>query len=754
MRGFLFAAVLGLAAVPGPVAAAGPNDPPGPSLSGRVTAQGGTPLAEVRVSIAEASRSATTDANGYYEFANLPGGTFSVSFALVGYAPEVRRVTLRNAAVTLDIAMRPSVVELSELQVTATPLATTPLTSPQPTAILGGADLRVAQAPTLGETLEGVAGVHNLSTGPGIGKPVIRGLTSNRVLVLDDGVRLETSQWGDEHGPQVSTSEADRIEVIRGPASVMYGSDALGGVINVVPKELPDAIGRSGFAGGNFSAAYNSNNRQPDGALLLEGASGGFGFRGTVSGHTSSDVRTPDYTLWNSEDRAGTGSAALGYRGTWGSVAGTYTHREERIQLTDEDSLATPLQRIAEDRGRIDTRIPFGLNRLEATLSYERNRRREFEEEDSPDVALGLLSQNWLADLKLHHAPLGNLAGVVGISGWRTTFEKFGEETLIPDNRANNFGVYAFEQLETGRWSFSAGGRYDYRHLDVSQDDALGVAAQTHTYNSISGNVGALYRVAEPVALVLNLGHGFRAPSAFDLFSNGVHEGTVAFERGDPNLKNEKSFNTDLAVRVQSRTLSLEVGAFANLVQDFIFTEPVPGEIDPESGFQVFQTTKGDATMLGFEGAVDFHPTSFLHLHSTADYVHGQNTTTDTPLPNMPPFRATYTARLEGSDTKLFASPYFFVGGETNARQGRLDPAEAQFFSEAFDGAGYQSEAYTLVNFGAGFGLPAGKRPVRFDFTLRNAFNKAYADFLSRIKTNALNPAMGRALIARVSTDF
>src|SRR4029453_13298347 len=123
-------------------------------------------------------------------------------------------------------------------------------------------------------------------------------LTSNRVLVLDDGVRLETQQWGDEHGPQVSTSEADRIEVIRGPASVMYGSDALGGVINVVPKELPDAIGRSGFAGGHFSAAYNSNNRQPDGVMLLEGAGGGFGFRGPVSGHTSSDVRTPDYTLW------------------------------------------------------------------------------------------------------------------------------------------------------------------------------------------------------------------------------------------------------------------------------------------------------------------------------------------------------------------------------------------------------------------------------------------------------------------------
>jgi iron complex outermembrane recepter protein len=749
----LLVAAFALAAISGPAAAAGPGDPAS-TLSGRVTNPDGTPLAEVRISVGEASRTTTTDADGHYELAGLPGGTFSISFALVGYAPEVRRVTLRNAPVTLDVTLRPSVVELAELQVTATPLATTPLTSPQPTTILGGADLRVAQAPTLGETLQGTAGVHNLSTGPGIGKPVIRGLTSNRVLILDDGVRLETQQWGDEHGPNLSTAEAERVEVIRGPASVLYGSDAIGGVINVVPKELPDAIGRHGFAGGNFSASYNSNNRQPDGALLLEGANGGFGFRGTLSGHTSSDVRTPDYALWNSGDRAGTGSAALGYRGTWGSVRGAYSYRQERIQLTDEDPLATPLQRIAEHRGRLDATIPLGLNRLEATASYERNRRREFEEETSPDVALGLLSQNWLGDVKLHHAPLGNLAGVVGVSGWRTTFEKFGEETLIPQNRANNFGAYVFEQLEAGRWSFSAGGRYDYRHLDVSADDVLGVAAQTRTYNSFSGNLGLLYRVADPVALVLNFGRGFRAPSAFELFSNGVHEGTVAFERGDPNLKNEKSFNTDLALRVQSRTVSLEIGGFANIIQDFIFTEPVPGEFDPESGFQVFQTTQGDATLLGFESAFDFHPTTYLHFHGTADYVHGKNRTTDNPLPNMPPFRATYSVRLEGPQTKLFTDPYVTVGAETNAKQTRLDPAEAEFFSSAFDGAGYQSQPYTLVNFGAGFGVLTGRNPVRFDFTLRNAFNKAYADFLSRIKTNALNPGMGRALIARVSTDF
>src|SRR5919112_552719 len=168
-------------------------------------------------------------------------------------------------------------------QVTATPNATTLLNSPQPVSALSQDELRQAQAPSLGETIQSLPGVRSLSTGTGIGKPVIRGLTSNRVLIVADGQRLETQQWGDEHSPNVETGDAERIEVIRGPASVLYGSDALGGVVNVVPKELPDAIGRDGFVSGELSTSYSTNNREPDGTVALEGATGGFGFRSSFS---------------------------------------------------------------------------------------------------------------------------------------------------------------------------------------------------------------------------------------------------------------------------------------------------------------------------------------------------------------------------------------------------------------------------------------------------------------------------------------
>lgn len=722
-------------------------------ISGRVTDSAGAALVDTRVQIVELGRSIATSSDGRYALVNVPSGVYSVSFAHIGYAPQVRRVTVAQAPVVLDVVLKPSVIELPSVQVSASATATDPLSSPQPTTVLGAGDLRTAQTPTLGETLSALAGVHSWSTGIGIGKPVIRGLTSNRVLVLQNGQRLETQQWGDEHSPNVETADADRIEVIRGPASVLYGSDALGGVINVIPKELPDAIGQPGFMHGSLSGAYGTNNREPDATVGLEGAREGLGFRASLTGRTSANVRTPDYTLWNSGNLTVGGSAGVGYRGPWGSLAGTFTQRDERIELTDEDPTATPTQRMSTSVGRVDLSLPLGAARLEVTSGYERSRRREFEDGSTTTVGLGLLSQTYTTDVHFHHAPLGRFLGVLGLSGVRTTFDKFGEETLIPNTTANGVGIYAFEQTDVGRWNFSLGARYDYRDLDVERDTVLGVSAQTRTYNSVTGNLGVLYHVSDPVALVLNVGRAFRAPSSFDLFANGIHEGTVAFEHGNPNLTTEKSLNTDLAVRVQSGRLAVEVGGFLNFIQDYIYTFPT-GATDPGSGFPIFDATQGDARLAGFETSLQYHPTRSLHFQGTADYVDGQNTSTDHPLPNMPPFRATYTVRYEGVGSPGFQDPYVSIGGQSNAAQTRLDPAERQFYDEAFGGTGYRPKPYTLMNLGAGFGLPAGGKVVRFDFALRNALNTRYADYLSRIKTNAPDPGMGRTLVTRITTEF
>jgi iron complex outermembrane receptor protein len=741
MHQLLMAAAL-LAAAPGTGEPPASAPPPARALSGHVTDLSGNPLFQARVTVLEANRTTTTDLEGHYTVSGLPSGTYGVSFSAIGYAPQVHRVSLAEEDVTLDVALKPSLVELPDLQVTAAPVATTSLTSPQPVSVLAGSDLQGSRSATLGETVSELPGVRSFSTGAGIGKPVIRGLSSNRVLVLADGERVESQQWGDEHGPQIEAGEADRIEVIRGPASVLYGSDALGGVVNVVTPPLPDALGRDAFVGGRAVASYSTNNEQPDGTLTLEGASGGLGFRGSFTGRTGSDVRTPAGELFNSGLWTVNGSGTVGYRGGWGSVSASYARRDEKVEIHEdpaEEPDATPFQRIGDDRIHLSASLPIGPSHLDIDAGFGRNRRREFEEEGAGEVALGLLSHTYTTDVRLHHAPVGRLAGIVGVSGLRNSFEKFGEETLIPDNAYNNLGIYAFEQAELGRWNLSVGARYDYRRLTVDSDAELGVTAQRRTYNSVTGNLGALYRVVEPVALVFNLGRGYRAPTAFDLFSNGVHEGTVRFERGDSTLENETSVNTDLAVRLQTSELSAELGGFANYIDNFIFPDPT-GEVDAESGFQIFDLTQGDARLTGFEAAVEYHATSWLHLRGTADYTRGQNTSTDRPLPFIPPFRATYSIKLEGGDQGRFQDPYFSIGGESNARQTDLDPED------------FAPEGYTLVHFGAGVAVPMGERTVALDFQLRNAFDKEYASFLSRYKTYALDP--GRNFVVRLSAAF
>jgi iron complex outermembrane receptor protein len=723
------------------------------AISGRVSDPDGKPLAEANVRIVEARRSTRAGDDGSYAIPQVAPGSYTVVFSFIGYKPEVRHVTVAEADVRLDITLKPSPLELPDIQVSASAEAVSAANSPQPVASVGSEDLAKTRSTSLGDAIAYVPGVRNNTSGEATGKVAIRGLTNSRVLVVDDGQRLEHNQWGDDHFSSVEPAAAARIEVIRGPASVLYGSDALGGVVNIIEPDLPDGIGKRPFVLGKLSAGFGSNNRQPDGSGMLEGASGGFGYRFSATGRTAKDLRTPTYELWNSGYHNVGGSGTLGYHGSWGSLTGRYTMRRDRLQLTDSDSTATGYARTDDDRAHADWSLPLGGSRLEWTAGFESNRRSEYEEATTTTAAFGMREHAYTTDARLHHT-LGALSGVLGAAGEYTTDYNFGEEHLMPDSKTGGVGLFGFEQREVGRWSFSFGARYDYRHLSAVADTALGNSAASISWNSITGNIGMLYHVSEPVAVVLNLGRGFRAPSGFDLFANGLHEATSTFERGNPNLKTETSLNGELSLRVQGAQVAAEFGGFVNRINDFIYTVPT-GTTDPESGFEIYDVTQGDATLAGFEGSLEYHPTEYLHLQGTADYVHGTNTSTHDPLPSMPPFRATYLARLEGRKLGSLSSPYLSVGGESNARQTRLNPAEILFFGQAFDGAGYRPAAYSLVNVAAGFALPTTRgRTVQIDLQLKNAFNKEYADFLSHLKTNAPNPGMGRNFIARVTWDF
>ena len=711
------------------------------AISGRTIDSTGTPVPGVRVLLTGLGRTVSTGRDGSFRFTSVPAGSYVLSFSKLGFAPATRRVIADNAAQPVDIRLAAAGIQLSAVQVTATLGATAAQESPQPTAVVEGPELRVAQSAALGETLELVPGVRSLSMTTGIGKPVIRGMTHYRVVTLDNGQRTETQAWGHDHSPNVETASAERIEVIKGPASVLYGSDALGGVINVVAPALPDALDVPRFVRGRVASAYSHNVRGGDGTLMLEGANRGFGARGSVTLRGSGDMRTPAGVLANTNNTARALDGAAGFRGGWGSISLRYTGRNERIEIFD-DPATNPgysgFQRIGTHRALLEVQAPVRGGRLQVSTGFEENLRQEFAGLAATEPDLGLFVRNWTGTAYLHHDRVAGLSGTLGISGMTSDFENRGTETLIPSSASGNAAVFAFEQADFGRWRATIGGRYDYRTLETSGNTAIQVPAQRHVFNAVTGSAGLLYRATEAVALLANVARGFRAPAAPDLFANGFHEGTRAFERGNPDLDVETSLNSEVGVRVNRENVTAEATAFVNQVKDYIYLRPFGTGARAYDSLQVVQ---GDARLAGAEARVAYQPVRFLTLQASGDFVHGQNMTAGVPLTFIPPLRIVYGARVEdpvshhGTRTR-----YLSFSAETNARQTRLDPSDTG------------PAGYTIASLGAGVTRPTRSGAFTLDVSVRNLFDTSYRSFMSRYKEYAFGP--GRSLMVRMSTAF
>jgi iron complex outermembrane receptor protein len=710
------------------------------AVTGAVRDTASAGLSNVRVLIVELGRRTQTDTEGRYRLGSVPPGSYTLSFSRLGLRPETRRVHVGANGVSIDLLMSPAGIDLAPVQVTATTAATRAQDSPQPTSVMEGAELRVSQATALGDVLEQVPGVRTLSMTTGIGKPVIRGMTHYRVVTLDNGQRTETQAWGHDHSPNVETAGADRIEVIKGPSSVLYGSDALGGVINVIAPAIPDAIDIEPFARGKLAGSYNHNIRGMDGTLTAEAARGGFGARLGLTSRSSGDMRTPTGILDNTNNRAFAPEVAIGYKGSRGNIAARYTSRIERIEIFD-DPVKFPdysgFQRISSHRASVDVTAPVAGALIQANAGFEQNYRREFAEVGATTADLGLFVRNWTGFAHVNHAPLGVFSGTIGVSGMISSFENLGTKTLIPTSDTRTAAIYVFEQADIGRWKTMFGARLDGRTLSTDGNASIGVTAQSRNFSSITGSAGALYRVSDPVALVVNVARGFRAPSAPDLFANGFHEGTRAFERGNPDLGVETSLNVDGGVRISARNLSGEATVFVNRVTDYIYLRPFGTS---SNVFDSLQVVQGDARLAGFEGRFAWKPVPVLTLQMSGDYVHGQNTTADVPLTFVPPMRLIYGARVQQDGFAGLVQPYVTANVETNWKQTRTDPRD------------FSPPGYSVASLGAGAGriMPRGLFTV--DLTVKNVFDTHYRSFMSRYKQYAL--AAGRVVTLRVTTPL
>src|SRR3989454_1674621 len=581
---------------------------PADTVTGRVIDNGGQPIPQATVEITELGKSVTATADGGFRLVLAPG-RYTLAVRRHGFAPAVREISVGGAAGgSLEIVLTPSAFQLEPVTVTATRQPLAAGGSPLPATALGGDELRQPQSVSLAHVVEALPGVRAITTGSQIGKPVIRGFSGPRVLVLENGSRLEDYSWSDEDGPSVETAFVRRIELVRGPASVLYGSDALGGVINVIPADLPDAAGGPGFMRTGFTLSAASNNIEIAPGAQVEGARGNLGWRVAAIGRHASNLHTPAGELDNTGFGAFNGEAAAGWRWPSGSsLAARVIHYGGEFKLLEANAppgeKGGPERKAGDERIQITGQRPWGDWRLEAKAQVQRHSLIELADDTTgtESEAFHLLLQTASLDVLLHRS-----GATFGITTVGQTNDASGREPIVPDATTVSGAAFVFDQWNpgSGRWTLLAGLRADARRLSADRDDSLGVVAQDRNSQAWSGNAGIVFTPVPGggLSLSLNVGRAWRAPTLFELFANGPHIGEARYELGDSTMKPEASRGVDFGIRVSGRPARVELAAYHNRMSDYIYITPTAVFID---SLRVYQYGQAEAEMLGGEALLE-----------------------------------------------------------------------------------------------------------------------------------------------------
>ncbi len=735
---------------------------PATTLRGTVTDASGGALGDAVVQLVELHRQTWSAADGSFAFVRLPAGAYTLIVHRPGFAYASRTVTL-PAEEPVALALTESPFTAPPVQVTAARVPRPVLDSPLSTAFLSGSALAEETSVSVSHALERLPGVRTVSTGAEIGKPMIRGLTGARVLVLDDGHRMEDYSWSDEDGPSIDPGLADRIEVIRGPASVLYGSDAIGGVANVLAPELPEADGSAAFTRGAAAAYFGSNSREGGGSLSLEGARGRWGWRAAGTGRFAEALHTPDGELDNTGFSSLTGDAAVGVRGDRGTVSLRYARYGGEFKLLEangpppgapEGPDAGPERKASDDRVQIDGSLVAGTTRFEMKAQFERHSLIEISDEAaSPDTiaapgvvrsaaaereAFNLLLDTATLDLLAHHRIGSRVSGTAGLSGMLQHNDSRGPIPLVPDASISSGGAFLFEEARLGRWSLLGGVRGDTRSLTADPDPRLGLpAGGRRHWSRASGDLGLVFRPVPRVAVAANAGLAWRAPTLFELYADGPQVADARYLLGRSDLAAERAWNLDGGLRWEGRRVHAEVSAYRNRIDDYIGLYPTGGNA---GDLPVWEYRRTDAVLTGMELGASAGIRGPWAVTGRLDFVRGNEAATGAPLPLIPPLRSVVGVAGTWRNLRWARSATAGAEVETVAGKTRL--------------AGHEigSGGYSLVDLHAGISRRLMGRNFDLSLRVRNAADRRYRDFLSRYKAFADNP--GRDIRLRAATGF
>ncbi|QJD94832.1 TonB-dependent receptor [Mucilaginibacter robiniae] len=710
------------------------------SFTGTVTdAKTHQPLPGATVTLSQLRISTVADVNGHFTFNTLPSrGRYVIEVRFIGYQDMVQTVDL-SANATLDFALVPSIVETHEVVITGTPIASNNKYNSTSATVVNKDQLQNGATNLIDALAKQVPGVSQITTGPGISKPVIRGVGYNRIVTVNDGIKQQGQQWGDEHGIEIDQNQADRVEVLRGAASLLYGSDAIGGVINVLEPLAP----APGQLKGEVLSSYSTNNGLTNSSAMLTGNENGFVWRGRGSYQNAYNFKTPDGYYINSGYNNTSLSGMLGLNKQWGYSHLNFEYFKNNIGFNDADpgdplytndksrTLDFPRQDIRHYKLALNNNFIIGSGSLKLDLGYQKNQRREL---DEPTPALFFDLNTYSLDAKYYLAETNGWQPVFGVSSSEEHSVNKGTEYLIPAYDRTSAGAFAYIKKTWNQNTFNAGLRFDYVKNNGKQlilEDEEQFAGFKNTFNSFTGALGYTHVFNDVFSFKANAGTAFRAPNPAELGSNGVHEGTTRYEIGNANLNPERSYQADATLEFGHNIVTGSLGIYENYIHNYIYASgakgdqiTVPAE-DPDGSpetFDVYRYGQVNANLYGVEGNLNIHPTTFIHLDNSFGYTHAQNTSLDRALPLIPAGVIHNTLRLEPK-VKGLENFYVYVGVDNFFKQYRIDPTFET-----------PTNAYTLLNAGAGATLHIGTQQLKLYVSGYNLTNKRYYDALNRLR--------------------
>lgn len=766
-------------------------------MSGRIVDAAGNPLPGANVYIHELHRGTISDSDGYYQLKNLNPGVYHIHVTFVGYEATSKTIKIDQKKEQVDFELRESSLEMNEVVIEANPFKSGPLQQSMTIETVNRKELQRSSGNTLITSIQNVPGINAINTGVGIAKPVIRGLSFNRVVVVDRGIKQEGQQWGSDHGLEIDQFDPERVEIIKGPASLVYGSDAIGGVISIKPPPIPDR----GSMAGSFFTNYKTNNQLKATSTMLEGNSSGKVFRARFSTQDFNDYQVPadeynylsyvypifDNRLKNTAGRERNFSLMGGLSGDRGYTTLTVSNFHQKAGLFSGaigrpgeydpapdgsySDVDFPRQEIKHFKIISNTNLQFGSDWLEMDLGYQQNNRQEESfphahgRAPSPqgNLALDLRLNTFSGNINYHQNQLENLKSVYGVQFQRQTNAKGGFEHLLPAFSSGNIGIYNYHEYAIpGQMTLSGGLRFDYGQIDVDEftepdyitADVNGTITRNLDFRreflNFSGAAGFSWFPGD-FNLKLNLGSSFRMPSAAEISINGVHHGTFRHEVGDSTLQSERGYQVDLNLTYKKSNFILGFTPFFNYFTNYIYLGPSGSfyvrNVDGKrytlpGGGQVYQYFQDDAIYVGGEAFAEYHLWRELHLKVAGEYVYNYNLNKHLPLPFTPPLSVLGEIMYE-KDLKNKKVNSFFLGLDIKyfAAQNRVDRNEKA------------TPGYTLTHFMSGINLDLGHQEIELGLSVQNLLNVRYLNHLSRYRLLNI-PEQGRNIVFSLKVPF